>query len=289
MAYFTSIEREMIEAAFGMGGGYVLDFTNRTFAEFIDEHLGFDPYNKQEYRGLSKAKILRAILQEQNDSFAGKIILKLIEYREFKDISNSGDKYIKRLTELGSSKLGRTASKPKKAKPSEQCTDAPAFNAKRHLANLLSIDQPQNTPQQKGYAFERFLHDLFQAYDLSPRVSYRTEYDQIDGSLVLDSNTVLLEAKYRSSSPTKDDLILFSNKIATKSQFVRGLFVCQERIPDHVVEYFKLREGKTVVAMTVEEIYMILSEGHDFLQVLRKKFRALDETGIIFRYFRELV
>ena len=35
MADLTSIEKLRLERLFGMGSGYVLDFSNRTFDEFI--------------------------------------------------------------------------------------------------------------------------------------------------------------------------------------------------------------------------------------------------------------
>ena len=42
-----------------MGSGYVLDFSNASFAEFVQTGLGFDPYKK--YDGGSKALLLRKI------------------------------------------------------------------------------------------------------------------------------------------------------------------------------------------------------------------------------------
>lgn len=287
MANFSYIEREMMEDAFNMRGGLVLDFCNRTFSEFIEEQLGYDPYTKSQYASLSKAKILRAILKDESDSFCGKLILTLIKYREFKGISNSGDKYIKKLIKLGKIKMGKLNHNPSSSTQKE--TIISKFNFKKHLADLLAIDNSQNTPQQKGYAFERFLNQLFTALSLNPRTSYRTDTDQIDGSFLLDGNTILLEAKYQSSSPSKDDFILFSNKIATKSQFARGLFICQTKIPQNVIDYFKLTVGKQIIAMTVEELYMILADNQSVVHILRTKFRYLDETGIVFKHYRELV
>jgi hypothetical protein len=40
--HFT--EKRDIEAALGMGSGYVLDFSNRTFADFIASSIGIDIY-----------------------------------------------------------------------------------------------------------------------------------------------------------------------------------------------------------------------------------------------------
>jgi hypothetical protein len=49
MADLTMLERRKLESLLNMGGGYVLDFSNRTFAEFFRETVGrdiyADPYN----------------------------------------------------------------------------------------------------------------------------------------------------------------------------------------------------------------------------------------------------
>ena len=39
-------------------------------------------------------------------------------------------------------------------------------------------------PQPRGYAFEKFLKDMFDAYGLSSRASFRLQGEQIDGSFV---------------------------------------------------------------------------------------------------------
>ncbi|MFZ2472440.1 MAG: hypothetical protein WAW52_10925 [Methanothrix sp.] len=38
-------------------------------------------------------------------------------------------------------------------------------------------------PQERGYAFERFLYDLFDIYGFNPRPSFRNTGEQIDGSI----------------------------------------------------------------------------------------------------------
>ena len=39
MSDLSSIEKLKLEKLFGMGGGYVLDFSNRTFQEFILDNI----------------------------------------------------------------------------------------------------------------------------------------------------------------------------------------------------------------------------------------------------------
>lgn len=80
--------------------------------------------------------------------------------------------------------------------------------------NTLLLDiENISSPQSKGYAFKKYLNSLFKSFNFDPHAVYRTEHDQIDGSFVLDGNTILIEAKYRTNPIPKDDLILFSRKI----------------------------------------------------------------------------
>jgi len=43
----TAIEKRKLERALGMGSGYVLNFSNRTFAEFFLDSFGIDIYEKK--------------------------------------------------------------------------------------------------------------------------------------------------------------------------------------------------------------------------------------------------
>ena len=51
--------------------------------------------------------------------------------------------------------------------------------------------------QERGFAFEGFLSELFAIYDLAPRRSFRNTGEQIDGSFEMPFETFLLEAKWQ--------------------------------------------------------------------------------------------
>ena len=73
----------LLEDAFEMGSGYVLDFTNRSFAHFFHQELGVAIYDdKYAIYGTSKANRLRVFLQVASDPLAGKALRALWEYRE---------------------------------------------------------------------------------------------------------------------------------------------------------------------------------------------------------------
>ena len=75
--HFT--EKRDIEAALQIGSGYVLDFSNRTFSEFIAASIGIDiyagPYSTQ---GGSKANHLRAFFEKAPDHQIGRLLTDLI-------------------------------------------------------------------------------------------------------------------------------------------------------------------------------------------------------------------
>lgn len=65
MADIRTLDMKLIEDVFAMGGGYVLNFSDRTFAEFFAEELNIDidaPCYEQQ--GTSKAKRLRCFLRQ---------------------------------------------------------------------------------------------------------------------------------------------------------------------------------------------------------------------------------
>jgi len=52
-------------------------------------------------------------------------------------------------------------------------------------------------PHQRGYAFQEFLDKLFWMFDLEPRLSYRLEHEEIDGSISFDTDDYIIEARWR--------------------------------------------------------------------------------------------
>lgn len=73
---FDNAAKQMLEDLFGMSSGYVLDFSNGTFASFVQTCLGFDPYAR--YDG-SKAVILRQIWLNEQLADVAKLNLDLLE------------------------------------------------------------------------------------------------------------------------------------------------------------------------------------------------------------------
>lgn len=64
-----------------MGGGYVLDFSNRTIHEFILDNTHLNIYDKKyNYGSGSKAKRLRAFWNKEPNYTVGKLISAMLKY-----------------------------------------------------------------------------------------------------------------------------------------------------------------------------------------------------------------
>jgi len=89
MSDLTSIEKMKIEKYLGMESGYVLDFSNRTFQEFILENTSLDIYDdKYDYASGSKANRLRAFWKEEPNYIVGKLLKDFVEYWEARKLIN---------------------------------------------------------------------------------------------------------------------------------------------------------------------------------------------------------
>ena len=81
MSALTSIDRIKLEKFLGMGSGYVANFSDRTFGDFVLEYTGIDVYaNGYDSGGTSKANRLRTFWKNEPDHVAGKLTKALLEY-----------------------------------------------------------------------------------------------------------------------------------------------------------------------------------------------------------------
>lgn len=85
MSSLKLLERDCFENLFGMGSGYVMEFSNRTFSEFFRESVRIDIYSdKYIVNGDSKARRLRAFIEIDPDPVVGKALSDLLEFWRYK-------------------------------------------------------------------------------------------------------------------------------------------------------------------------------------------------------------
>ena len=80
MSDLTSKERRVLEDAFGMVTGYVLEFNDRTYRQFFDEHLSLD-IDDDRFRddGDSKARRMRCFWRKEPNHTVGRLLKAIFE------------------------------------------------------------------------------------------------------------------------------------------------------------------------------------------------------------------
>ena len=282
MATLNFIEKKQIEELLEMSSGYVLDFSNKTFQEFIYEIIGIDIYLK--YKELSKAKILRAIFTEYDNIVVGKLLLSLLHYmRETRKITEINRDSFLKCADIGNKLIGKkvpiqqTQSRKTEVEPIVSPIDFD--NCLKELNDLISFPE---TPQARGFAFEKFLLKLFELNALKPRGSFKLIGEQIDGSFLLHNETYLLEAKWTNKLTIKSDLVNFNEKVSSKSSFTRGLFISYSGFSNEAIQTFAMGRKVSIILMTVNELYNAIYNKKNLQEVLSTKVRALAEEGNFF-------
>jgi len=79
MSDLKAIEKLKLEKLFGMESGYVLDFSNKTFQNFILDNSNIDIYEDENCTD-SKANRLRAFWKQESNYVVGNLLKELLEY-----------------------------------------------------------------------------------------------------------------------------------------------------------------------------------------------------------------
>jgi len=177
-----------------MSSGYVLDFTNRTFAEFVLDSTRRDIYDSRyDSASGSKAHRLRAFWQKEDNRLVAKLMGDMLNY--------TGDTGA--TAELCRLIVGRLLGRPHVAVQVPEPEPQPGLpQQSRRLEALLGLKEEfaqlamEKDRSKAGLALEQLLNRLFELYELKPRQPFRIVGEQIDGSFDLDSHIYLLELKW---------------------------------------------------------------------------------------------
>jgi hypothetical protein len=86
MSSLTPLEKRYFEDLFGMSGGYVLSFTNDSFAQLFRDTVNIEIYDiRYAFNGESKARRLRAFWELESDPLVGKILPTLLELWKYEN------------------------------------------------------------------------------------------------------------------------------------------------------------------------------------------------------------
>jgi Restriction endonuclease len=163
-------------------------------------------------------------------------------------------------------------------KTETKVNDQEAIEKLKHdLIGLLPLK-----PQERGFAFEKFLNALFAAYNLDPRGSFRITGEQIDGSFQIGTDVYLVEAKWHDKQIDQGELLIFHGKVEGKSKWSRGLFVSYSGFtPDGLTAYSKGRPTN-IIGMDSQDLFHILNGEMSLVEAINRKARRAAETGEFF-------
>lgn len=285
MANIRMLDMQVIDELFQRpdNPGYVLDFSDRTFAIFFSQELNVDiddpVYTKD---GTSKLRRLKCYLRTVENDAAAQALQALWDYREMRRrngeerVANAHGRFLQLLARVGGKTNGDTGEKPK-----------PAFDGAkfRELHEALMALSPLDA-QPRGYAFEKFLTRLFNGFGFEARGSFRLVGEQIDGSFVLNGHTYLVEAKWHNTLTPAADLHVFQGKIGEKADWSRGLFVSYSGFsPDGLKAFGR---SKKIVCIDGLDLSEALTRELPLNVVLERKVRHAAETGQAFARVRDL-
>lgn len=283
MSNLKHIDKQKLERELGMESGYVLAFSNRTFEEFFREVVGVQIYDPCFDLGSgSKANRMRAFWQVATNEQLRLLFSGLLEGWEIYSNSTMPDS-ARTLLQRILTKLGG-ASDDSDPQQKDDVDSLDEGISRRLISRLLEVTSLP--PQKRGYEFESFLKNLFDAYGLSARASFRLTGEQIDGSFVMHNETYLLEARWQNSPTGVADLHTFEGKLGEKASWSRGLFVSSNGFSSEGLHAFG--RGKRIVCMDGLDLSEMLRLRLPFVEVLEAKVRRAAETGSPFVSVRDL-
>lgn len=275
----------LIDDIFDMGSGYVLNFSDKTFAIFFAEELNIDiDHPRYSQNGTSKAKRLRCLLQTVDPPDVARVLNALWEYREAlrqrfgkpESIPNAQGRLLDLIQRIQGTPREATSQKVQPALNRAQIS--------QFLRDLIRLSDIE--PQTRGFAFEKFLKQLFDAHQLEAREPFRLTGEQIDGSFVFRDQTYLLEAKWENLKTGAAHLHTFHGKIEQKAAWTRGVFVSNSGFTEDGIIAFG--RGKRLICIDGYDLHETLRREIPLQDMLDRKLRRAAETGVPFARVRDL-
>jgi len=287
MEQLRPVELKLVDELFGMSSGYVLDFNNRTFAEFFHREVGIDIYDDAyAINGGSKGKHLRAFLSIGQPRAITKALGALWEYRETDrlgrgeadTVANAHRRLSAIVERLGGPALpsyepiASTAEEKSKAAPRPFRADETVL--RRLEERFLALHEMSDEPHARGRHFETLLTDLFNAWGMDARGGFHVVGEQIDGSFQHGNDTYLLEAKWHRPKTDATTLHGFQGKVNERPEWTRGLFVSFSGFTEVGLQAFTARK-------------IILADGMDIYDALARRLSVPDIIAAKVRHASE--
>lgn len=255
-------------------------------------------YDRWDAEGLSKFKIARHVLTDlagrgaAGQDVVRRVVIELANMTKPDATApdhHAGKQAIADLKQLAVARrdLVDTATAEQEARRKEQDRRVSAGKARQDALDSLSrrlaaLAVSKNSPQRRGYDLERLLADLFTAFELEYRPSYRNPHEQVDGAFDYKSFNYLVEARWRATAPGAGDLADFKTKVDGKLESTRGVFVSMAGFDQAVVDYFtRAARGarNNLLLVDGQDLALIVQRNVALPDALDYKIHAASQRG----------
>jgi len=155
-----NIEKRRLETLFEMGSGYVLNFSNKTFEEFVFDSTGLNIYdNKYEFGSGSKANRLRKFWSVESNQTVAKLLTDLLEYKNEFEIPLEQIKALdtcQRIVE----RLKQSTPIPELAAITDLATDGDFSILAKAVKQAVESNEPESALDQLHTLMVRFVRGL---------------------------------------------------------------------------------------------------------------------------------
>jgi len=277
MSDLKNAEKLFLERILGMEGGYCLRFSNPSFARFFQDEFNINIYDERFSKyGDSKANRMRSFWDQATNKGVAKLLNNLFTNWDVYNGDPTNANLPKKAFEIVY-RLDPGLRKMTSAPP-PIFNDITVNDLNQKFQELTAMDNSQN----RGFAFERFLNELFECFNLEPRSSFKLIGEQIDGSFICEGNTYLVEAKWQESLIGNSELLTFFGKVDAKTKWARGLFISLSGYSKDGLVAFSRGRSTNMIGMDGQDLHFILQGEISLPEVIRLKTRKAAEEGTFF-------
>ncbi|MCK6435770.1 restriction endonuclease [Rivihabitans pingtungensis] len=157
----------------------------------------------------------------------------------------------------------------------------PTTSLEQLRTEYLDLLANKTSRQQRGYALERILTELFRLSRLEATEAFRVNGEQIDGAVKFDGEHYLIEAKWQERAASNEPVYQFASKVSGKL-YGRGLFISVNGFSPEVIR--SLVMGKEIQTLFIDgEDLILVLEGHLTLRdMIDRKVKAAQTKGLIY-------
>ncbi len=148
---------------------------------------------------------------------------------------------------------------------------------------FLGLYNGHDSPQARGYKFEKILMDLAKNSNLETTEPFRVHGEQIDGALKFDGEHYLIEAKWQDKAASNEPLYQFAGKIEGK-MYGRGIFVSVHGFSNPVVSSLTVGKAIKTVLVDGEDLVLVLEEHLTMAEMIDAKVKAAQTRGLIYAH-----